>query len=278
MPASLPHQEFRTPIMPNEDQFQTITCTRENAIATVTLNRPEALNALNALMFDELERIFVTLAGDELIRVILITGSGERAFAAGADIPGLVNTDATSGEAVSLRGQHVFAAIERCGKAVIACINGVALGGGCELALACTLRLAAEPARFGLPEARLGLIPGYGGTQRLARLVGSGRALRMMLTAQIIDAHEALRIGLVEEVVPSADLMTRAREVAHSIASMAPLAIAGILEATNRTIAPILDDRLRIETGIFGRLCGTRDKQEGLTAFLQKRPPVWQGK
>ena len=246
-------------------------------IATITLNRPEVLNSLNAEMFDDLERTFTQLAADPTIRAILLTGSGDRAFAAGADIRGLAATDAISGLAVSQRGQQVFSLIETCGKPTIAAINGVALGGGCELALACTLRIASETARLGLPEVKLGLIPGYGGTQRLTRLIGRGQALRLMLTAAIVPAAEALTLGLVEEVVPAASLLTRARELATTIATLSPLGTAGVLESVNRTEGLTPAAGLAIEAEIFGRLCGTADKQEGLQAFLEKRNPTWHG-
>ncbi len=248
-------------------------------IATLTLHRPDVLHALNATMFDELERLFTTLAADPAIRVLILTGSGDRAFAAGADIRALAETDAATGLAASQRGQQVFALIqshlEPAGKPVIAAVNGVALGGGCELALACTLRIASDKARLGFPEVKLGLIPGYGGTQRLPRLIGRSAALRLMLTAQIVDAPEALRIGLVDEVVPHADLLPRAHTLAQTIASMAPLAIAGVLEAVSRGEAQPLPEALAVEAHIFGRLCATADKQEGVTAFLTKRPAVW---
>ena len=255
----------------------TLLLTQSDNIATITLNRPEVLNSLNAEMFDDLERTFTQLAADPNIRAILLTGSGDRAFAAGADIRGLASTDAISGLAVSQRGQEVFSLIETCGKPVIAAINGVALGGGCELALACTLRIASETARLGLPEVKLGLIPGYGGTQRLTRLIGRGQALRLMLTAAIVPASEALTLGLVEEVVPAANLLTRARELATTIATLSPLGTAGVLESVNRTEGLTPAAGLAIEAEIFGRLCGTADKQEGLQAFLEKRQPTWHG-
>jgi enoyl-CoA hydratase len=256
-------------------QYEALKCERAGAVATVTLNRPEVLHALNAAMFDELEAVFAELAADASVRVVLLTGAGERAFAAGADIRGLVETDAASGKRVSERGQQVMSQIERCGKPVIACVNGVALGGGCELAMACTLRIASDKAKMGMPEVKLGLIPGYGGTHRLLRLVGRGAALQMMLTGVVVGAEEALRIGLVQEVVPAADLMPRARAVAETIAAMAPLAIGGVLEAT---ADPQLDAGMRREAEIFGRLCGTEDKREGLMAFLEKRAAVWHGR
>jgi enoyl-CoA hydratase len=260
----------------------TLHCALEGPVATITLNRPEILHALNSTMFDELERLFTTLAADPTIRVVLLTGSGERAFAAGADIRALAETDAITGLEASQRGHQVFALIqshlERSGKPVIAAINGVALGGGCELALACTLRIASDKARLGFPEVKLGLIPGYGGTQRLTRLIGRSAALRLMLSAQIVDASEALRIGLVDAVAPAAELMSHARALADTIAVMAPLAIAGVLEAVERGEGKPLSEALQAEADIFGRLCGTADKQEGLTAFLEKRAAIWQSR
>jgi enoyl-CoA hydratase len=249
----------------------TIELTQQNDVATITLKRPDVLNSLNAAMFDDLEQAFTTLASDDTIRAIILTGSGDRAFAAGADIRGLAATDATSGLAVSQRGQQVFAQIETCGKPVIAAINGVALGGGCELAMACTFRIASDKAKLGLPEVKLGLIPGYGGTQRLTRLIGRGQALRLMLTATIVNAQEALTLGLVEEVIPAADLLKRAQELATTIAMLSPLGVAGVLEAVHR-------GTFETEAEIFGRLCGTADKQEGLIAFLEKRAPTWHNK
>jgi enoyl-CoA hydratase len=262
--------------MPN-DTYTRLLIERDNAIANVTLNRPEVLHALDAVMFDELEHAFHSLAADNNIRVILLTGSGERAFAAGADIRALANTDAASGRAASQRGQAVMLGIERCGKPVIAVINGVALGGGLELALSCTLRIASDRAKLGLPELKLGLIPGYGGTQRLPRLIGASAALKLILTAAPVDATEALRLGLVNEVVPAADLMTRARTLAESIAAMAPLAITAAIEAVTRGAALPIEDALAIEANLFGGLCSTADKREGLTAFLEKRPAKWTG-
>ena len=256
--------------------YATLLLEANGPLATVTLNRPDVLHALNAAMFDDLEAVFTRLSDDPAIRVILLTGGGPRAFAAGADIRGLVATDAHTGKQVSERGQQVFRQIELCPKPVIACINGVALGGGCELALACTLRLAADTAKLGLPETKLGLIPGYGGTQRLLRLIGRGAALRMMLTAAVINADEALRLGLVEEVLAPADLMPRAQALAAQIAELSPLAIAGVLEAAENFGS--LETGLNAEAHIFGRLCGTADKHEGLTAFLEKRKPTWQGR
>ena len=228
------------------------------------------------------EFAFKTLALDPAIRAVILTGSGDRAFAAGADIRALAETDAASGLAASQRGQQVFALIashlEAAGKPVLAAINGVALGGGCELALACTIRIASDKARLGLPEVKLGLIPGYGGTQRLTRLIGRSAALRLMLSAQIVDALEALGLGLVDDIAPAAELLPRALTLAQTIASMAPLAVAGVLEAVARGEDQPLPEALATEAHIFGRLCATADKQEGLTAFLAKRPATWQGR
>jgi enoyl-CoA hydratase len=257
--------------------YTRLRITRDNAVATVTLDRPEVLHALDAVMFDELERAFAELSSDAAVRVILLTGSGDRAFAAGADIRALTHTDAASGQKISARGQHVMLNMERCGKPVIACINGVALGGGLELALACTFRLAADRAKLGLPELKLGLIPGYGGTQRLPRLIGTSAALKLMLSGAAVDAAEALRLGLVDEVVPAAELMPRARALADSVASMAPLAITAVMQAVARGEGLLLEDALSVESKLFGELCGTADKREGLAAFLEKRPAKWTG-
>ncbi len=246
-------------------------------LAVVALNRPKVLNALNAATFTELDDVFTDLAADPAIRVILLTGGGGRAFAAGADIVELAATSAEDGRAFSLRGQQVLRRIETLGKPVIACIQGFALGGGCELAMACTLRLAADDTRLGQPEVKLGVIPGYGGTQRLPRLVGRGAALKLLLTGEIIPAQEALRIGLVDEVVPAAELMQRAEALAMSIAAQAPLAIAETLHVVDEGISLQLDLALLRESERFGHLCGTVDKAEGTKAFMEKRAPVWKG-
>jgi enoyl-CoA hydratase len=258
--------------------FETVLCEVENSIATVMLNRPKVLNALNAQLFDELEDIFTALAADHGVRVILITGAGEKAFAAGADIQELATVDVEFGEALARRGQGVFRLVETCGKPVIALVNGFALGGGCELALACTMRIASETARLGQPEVKLGLIPGYGGTQRLPRLVGKPAALKMMLTGEMVGAAEALRIGLVDEVVPVEKLAERGLQLAAAIVAMAPLAVSGCMEAVRRGAGLGLDDALVVEAEIFGRLCGTADKAEGTAAFLEKRAAVWSGR
>lgn len=258
--------------------FETLLCEVHEQVARVTLHRPKVLHALNAQVFDELERVFMELAGDVDVRVILLTGSGDKAFAAGADINEIVALNPQSGEALARRGQGVFRLIETCGKPVIACVNGFALGGGCELALACTIRLASDKARMGQPEVKLGLIPGYGGTQRLPRLIGRPAALKMLLTGEMVGAAEALRLGLVDEVVPAVRLMARAEELARSIVAMAPLAVAGCMEAVRWGGDLSLEAAMDIEAEIFGRLCGTEDKKEGTTAFLEKRLPPWTGR
>jgi enoyl-CoA hydratase len=257
--------------------YETLLCSIESGIATVTLNRPKVLNALNAQMLVELDEEFASLALDRDVRVVLLTGAGERAFAAGADIAELAQADAKTGESLARRGQGVFGRIERLGKPVLACINGFALGGGCELAMACTLRLASETAKLGQPELNLGILPGYGGTQRLPRLVGQGAALKMILTGAMVPASEALRIGLVDEVVAPDRLMPRARELAAQIASMPPLAVRASIEAVLDGADLSLADGLRMEAAEFARLCATDDKREGTAAFLEKRKPVFTG-
>lgn len=261
--------------------YETLIYEVNHSIVTVTLNRPQVLHALNAQVFDELEETFADIGRNPAVRVVLLTGAGEKAFAAGADIKELASTDAVTGAEKARRGQTVFSQIENCGKPVIALVNGFALGGGCELALACTMRLAGERAKLGQPEVKLGLIPGYGGTQRLPRLVGQSQALRLLLTGEVIGAEEALRIGLVDELVPGEGrdpLMRRGLELATAIASMAPLAVAGCLEAVRRGARSGRREGMEVEAEIFGRLCASEDKNEGTTAFLEKRPPVWTGR
>lgn len=246
-------------------------------LAIVTLDRPKVLNALNAATLAELDSAFDELADDSSIRVILLTGAGGRAFAAGADIGELAAIPSGEGQAFALRGQAVLRSIETLGKPVIACIQGFALGGGCELAMSCTLRVAAEDARLGQPEVKLGIVPGYGATQRLPRLVGRGAALKLLLTGAMIDAQEAFRIGLVDEVVPTAQLMERAEALALEIAANAPLAVTDTLRAVDEGLDLPLDLALMREAARFGHLCGSADKAEGPQAFLGKRTPVWKG-
>jgi enoyl-CoA hydratase len=247
-------------------------------LAVVTLNRPKVLNALNEQSLSELEQVFRDIQGNKDIRAVLITGAGEKAFVAGADIRELAALSALDGEQAALRGQRVFSLIENCGKPVIACINGFALGGGCELALACTLRIASTTAKLGQPEVKIGIIPGYGGTQRLPRLVGKGAALKMILTGEPVSAAEALRIGLVDEVVEPDQLLPRGEQLAHTIAAMPPLAIRDCMRAIHSGFDLHLSTGLELEASLFGLACATNDKAEGTQAFLEKRAPVWTGK
>lgn len=261
-----------------EKTFENIQFEIRDGIAFLTLNRPKVLNALNASTLRELQSAIDAIKRDTSVRAVLLTGSGEKAFAAGADIQELAQVNSTEGRELALRGQAVFRALETCGKPVIACINGFALGGGCELALACTLRIASEHAKLGQPEVKLGLIPGYGGTQRLARLVGKGVALQMILTAEILSAADALRVGLVNEVVAPDQLLPRGEAIARAIADMAPLAVRYALEAVDRGYDLPLQEALFLEAALFGISCGTADKAEGTAAFLAKRAAVWQGR
>ena len=254
-----------------------LTVERDGAVAVVTVTRPKVLNALDAATIGGLRDAVDRLAGDDGVRAVVLTGAGRKAFVAGADIRELAALAPVAAEALARRGQALCHAIERMGKPVIAAINGYALGGGCELAMACTIRLAADGAKIGQPEIALGLLPGYGGTQRLARLVGSGRALEMLLTGQPIDAAEAWRIGLVNRVVPRAELLPRARELAHRLAAQAPAAVRCILAAVRNGLGMTLEDGCAHEAALFGLAAATDDWREGTRAFLDKRPPRFTG-
>lgn len=258
--------------------FENIILEKKTAIAYVTVNRPKVLNALNMATMEELRAAFHEIKNDAAIRVVIFTGSGEKAFIAGADIGELAKNDAVSGKEYTHRGQNVLNLIENLGKPVIACINGFALGGGCEIAMACTMRLASDNAKLGQPEVKLGIIPGYGGTQRLPRLVGKGIAMEMVLAGEMITAHEAHRIGLVNEVVPSAELIPRAEAIASKITANAPLAVQYAMEAVNKGMEMSLAEGLYLEAVLFGVACATEDKTEGTRAFLEKRAPVFKGK
>jgi enoyl-CoA hydratase len=247
-------------------------------LAIVTIDRPKVLNALNYRSMAELEQIFLDIRQNHDVRAVLLTGAGEKAFVAGADISELAPLTPLEGEQLATRGQRIFQLIENCGKPVIACINGFALGGGCELALACTLRIASTNARLGQPEVKIGIIPGYGGTQRLPRLIGKGAALKMILTGEMINAAEALRLGLVDEVVAPDQLLPRAEQLAQTIAGMAPLAIRDSIRAVNAGYDLPLASGLELEASLFGLACSTNDKREGAQAFLEKRAPNWSGK
>ena len=249
-----------------------------SGVALLTINRPKVLNALNRQTLDELRRAVLELGHDSACRVIVITGAGERSFVAGADINELAAQDATTARELALTGQHVFDVIENLGKPVIAAVNGFALGGGCELAMACTLRLAADTARFGQPEIALGVIPGYGGTQRLTRLVGKGRAAEIMLTGTPISATEAERIGLVNRVIPAAELLTEARRLAQTLAAQPPIAVRYILSAINKGAEMSQAEACVFEATLFGLAFGTEDMREGTRAFLEKRKAEFKGR
>jgi enoyl-CoA hydratase/carnithine racemase len=258
--------------------YENLKIERKNSIAYITIDRPKVLNALNMQTMGELRDVFTQIKDDAEIRVAILTGAGEKAFVAGADINELQKNNAMQAKAYTHRGQAVLEVIENLGKPVIACINGFALGGGCELALACTMRLASENAKLGQPEVKLGIIGGYGGTQRLPRLIGKGLALQMLLTGEMISAQEAYRIGLVNEVVPQAQLISRAEEIARKIIANGPLAIQYTLEAVNKGMEMPLSEGLFLEATLFSVACATEDMKEGTTAFLEKRPAVFKGR
>jgi enoyl-CoA hydratase len=264
--------------MSSSPTLENLLYEKKAAIAAVTLNRPKVLNALNRQTWKELRTVFEDARDDPEIRGVILTGAGDKAFIAGADIGELAHVTAVEAEQSSSYGQAVLDLIENLGKPVIAAVNGYALGGGCETAMACTIRLAAEHAKFGQPEVTLGLIPGGGGTQRLPRLVGKGRALQLILSGGMIDAQEAHRIGLVNEVVPAGDLLTRAEAILKQIFANAPIAVKFSMEAVNRGLETNLADGLSLEASLFGLCAGTDDKAEGTSAFLAKRAPQFNGR
>jgi len=258
--------------------FENILFEKKNAIAYVTVNRPKVLNALNMATMEELRAAFHDIKNDAVIRVVIFTGVGEKAFIAGADIGELATQDAVRGKEYTHRGQNVLNLIENLGKPVIACINGFALGGGCEIAMACTMRLASDNAKLGQPEVKLGIIPGYGGTRRLPRLVGKGLAMQLVLTGEMIPAQEAHRMGLVNEVTAPGDLIPRAEAIAAKIIANAPLAVQYAMEAVNKGMEMTLSAGLYLEAVLFSVACSSEDKKEGTTAFLEKRPAVFKGR
>ena len=257
--------------------FENLIVQRDGAVALVTINRPQVLNALNMTTLDELRHAALELKNDSEVRVVIVTGAGAKAFVAGADISELAELTPAAMHEHAVRGQQVFDAIEQLGKPVIAAINGFALGGGCELAMACTVRIAADSARLGQPEINLGLLPGFAGTQRLPRLVGKGLALEILLTGRHVAAEEALRIGLVTRVVPAASLLTEARAMASELAAKAPIAIRYILEAVNNGVESSFDQGQVLEATLFGLSASTADMREGTRAFLDKRKPTFTG-
>ena len=261
-----------------ETTFANILYEKKGATAYVTLNRPKVMNALSHATWEDLEAAFTDARDDDAVRGVILTGAGDKAFIAGADISELAHLTAVQAEQSSAYGQRVLNLIENLGKPVIAAINGFALGGGCETAMACTIRVASENAKFGQPEVKLGLLPGGGGTQRLPRLVGKGRALQLILTGGVISAAEAYRIGLVNEVVPPAQLIARAEAILGEIYSNAPIGVKFSLQAVNDGLDTTVSEGLALEASFFGLCAGTEDKKEGTSAFLEKRKPQFQGR
>jgi enoyl-CoA hydratase len=260
------------------DDLQHILVERDGAVATITINRPKVLNALSMATLDELRRAILALKYDDGVRAVILTGAGDKSFIAGADINELSEQTPVGGREHALRGQHVLDLVEHMGKPVIAAINGYALGGGCELAMACTIRIAADTAKLGQPEINLGIIPGYGGTQRLSRLIGRGRALELMLTGDQLTAAEAHRLGLVNRVVTGANLMGEARKLAHALAAKAPIAVRYIIDAVNKGLQMPLPEAQVFEATLFGLVSTTEDMREGTRAFLEKRKAEFKGK
>ena len=258
--------------------FNNLIFIQKKGIATIFINRPDKLNALNKETLTEISRAFDEIESDPGIKGVLITGSGEKAFVAGADILEISSLDSISGAEFSLEGQDAFNKIEQCSKPVIAAINGFALGGGCELALACHIRYASDNAKFGQPEVNLGLIPGFGGTQRLPRLIGKGRALELLMSGNIIDCQEAYRIGLINKIVPQSDLIKESEKLLNTIIAKGPYAVSKIIECVNEGLDKKLSSGLNHEANLFGQTCATDDMREGTTAFLEKRDPNFTGK
>lgn len=258
--------------------YQTLLFEVRDGVAVVTINRPDKLNALNDQVMADLADAVERIATDAAVKGVILTGSGPKAFVAGADIGDLSRQGPFDGKARAMRGQAILRRLETCGKPSIAAVNGFALGGGCELAMACTLRVASETAKFGQPEVKLGIAPGYGGTQRLPRLVGKGVALQLILTAEMIDAKEAHRIGLVNKVVPPADLLAESEKLLRGILAMGPLAVRLSIEAVDQGLEMTLDEGLLLEANHFGLLAATQDMREGTAAFLEKRPPKFEGR
>jgi len=258
--------------------YENLIVERDDAVLIITINRPTVLNALNGQVLDELSDAINQARADDGVRALVLTGAGEKAFVAGADIKELAVQTPVTGREHARKGQALFDRIERLGKPVIAAVNGFALGGGCELAMACTIRLAADTAKFGQPEINLGLLPGYAGSQRLPRLVGRGRALELLLTGAQITAEEAWRIGLVNRVVPAAQLAAEARTLARTLASKPAVAVRYILDAVASGLDMSFADAQDYEATLFGLVATTEDMREGTTAFIEKRKPTFQGR
>jgi enoyl-CoA hydratase/carnithine racemase len=271
--TTTPDKQTATPLT-----LENVLYEKRSGIAYVTLNRPKVLNALNTPTWKDLKRAFEDARDDAAVRGVILTGAGDKAFIAGADISELAHVTAVEAEKSSSYGQGVLNLIENLGKPVVAAVNGFALGGGCETAMACTIRIASEKAKFGQPEVTLGLIPGGGGTQRLPRLVGKGRALQLVLSGEMINAQEAYRIGLVNEVVSASELITRSEVILKKIFSNAPIAVKYALEAANKGMETSLSEGLALEASYFGLCAATEDKKEGTSAFLAKRAPQFHGR
>ncbi len=259
-------------------ELKTLLVQKKEGYAIVTINRPDKLNALNNLTITELYSVMKDLNADDSVRAVVLTGSGEKAFVAGADISEIKEQDEITGELFALKGQRVFRYIEQMAKPVIAAINGYALGGGCELAMSCHIRICSTKAKFGQPEINLGLLPGYGGTQRLPRLIGRTDALYLLLTGEMIDANRAYDLGLVSEVVEPEQLLERAETLAKIISEKPPIAARYILKAVDDGLNMPIDAALNLEAELFGKICATEDMKEGTSAFLEKRKPQFKGR
>jgi len=259
-------------------KLENVLYEKKGPIAYVTLNRPKVMNALNKATIVELKAAFEDARDDSSVRGVILTGAGDKAFAAGADVSEVINDTALQAEESARLGQAVTLLIENLGKPVVAAVNGFALGGGCELAMACTIRIASEPAKFGQPEVKLGIMPGFGGSQRLPRLVGKGRALQIILSGKSIDAQEAYRIGLVNEIIPNTNLIARAEAILNEIGANAPMGVRFSIDAVNKGVDASLEEGLRIEAALFAVCAATEDKKEGTSAFLAKRAPKFQGR
>jgi enoyl-CoA hydratase len=257
--------------------YQTLLTSLENHIFTITINRPDKLNALNKILMNELDIVIDEVASNNEIKSVIITGTGVKSFVAGADISEFVGLSVEEGKALAQKGQRIFKKIEECPKPIVAAVNGFALGGGCELAMACHLRIASENAKFAQPEVNLGLIPGYGGTQRLVQLIGKGRAIEIMISGKMIDANTALQYGLINYVVSPEELLNKAKEILAVVNSKAPLAVAKCIEAAN-AVFDETKNGFQAEIDAFGDCFGSEDMKEGAAAFLEKRKAVFKGR
>jgi len=273
-----PSPAVAPPASPTTLTLANVAYEKKGAIAYVRVNRPKVLNALNTPTWADLRTAFEDARDDDAVRGVILTGAGDKAFIAGADIGELAHASAVEAEQASRFGQEVLELVENLGKPVIAAVNGFALGGGCETAMACTIRIAVDAARFGQPEVKLGLLPGGGGTQRLPRLVGKGRALQLILSGGMISAQEAYRVGLVNEIVPAANLIARAEEILNQISANAPVAVRLSLEAVNKGMDTSQSEGFALEASYFGLCAATDDKKEGTSAFLEKRAPQFHGR